>query len=421
MSYKDLSEAELLKQVTIDDIRKAQESIRGGVVRTPLIHAVRLSELLGFDLYLKLENQQFTGSFKDRGALYRMQNLTDEQKRKGVIAMSAGNHAQGVALHARNLGVPATIIMPEGAPFSKIERTRQLGAKVELFGDTLDDSRVRVDEIIAETGMTFVHPYDDPYVVAGQGTIGLEMLEDQPDLDAVVVPIGGGGILSGIATAIKAAKPDVKFYGVEASLYPSMSQVLDHQPATSGGSTMADGIAVKEPGFITRTLIREYVEKIFLVSEAEIETAILTLAEEQKIVSEGAAATGVSALLANAEQFRGQKVATVICGGNIDARLLSGLLMRGLMRSNRLVRIRTEMVDQPGLLALISSVIGKSRGNIIDVMHQRHYYDVPAKLVEIDFVIETRDLDHVHEIIARLSDEGIGARVLSLSSQDPNA
>ena len=404
--------------VTIDDIRQAADEIRGDVVRTPFVHAKRLSKMLGCELYLKLESQQFSGSFKDRGALYRIKNLTDAQKEKGVIAMSAGNHAQGVALHANRMGIPATIVMPETAPFSKIERTRALGAKVILSGETLDDSRKVVDEIVAKDGLTFVHPYDDEHVIAGQGTIGLEMLEDQPDLDAIIVPIGGGGILSGISLAATAINPDIKLYGVEANLFPSMSQAIKHQPATSGGSTMADGIAVKEPGVITREIIDQLVEEIFLVDESQIETAILTLVEEQKVVSEGAGATGVAAILNNPEKFKGKKIATVICGGNIDARMLSGLLMRGLMRDGRLVRIRTEMVDQPGLLAKISSEIGKARGNIIDVMHQRHFYDVPAKMVEIDFIIETRDSEHVDEIVECLSKMGISTRILSSRSTD---
>ncbi|WP_020593338.1 threonine ammonia-lyase [Kiloniella laminariae] len=404
--------------VTIDEIRKAAGEIHGEVVRTPFVHAKRLSDILGCELYLKLESQQYSGSFKDRGALYRIKNLTPEQRKKGVIAMSAGNHAQGVALHAKRLGIPATIVMPETAPFSKIERTRALGAKVILSGETLDDSRKVVDEIVARDGTIFIHPYDDEFVIAGQGTIGLEMLEDQPDLDAIVVPIGGGGILSGISIASQSLKPGIKLYGVEANLFPSMSQALKHQPATSGGSTMADGIAVKEPGKLTREIIDQRVEEIFLVDESQIETAILTLVEEQKVVSEGAGATGVAAIIANAEKFKGMKIATVICGGNIDARMLSGLLMRGLMRDNRLVRIRTEMVDQPGLLAKISRIIGQTRGNIIDVMHQRHYYDVPAKMVEIDFIVETRDQEHVDEIITKLGDESIKTRILSSRSTD---
>lgn len=401
--------------ISIDRINEARKAIAGSVERTPLVHAAFLSEALGCDLYLKLENLQYTGSFKDRGALYRLLNLTEEEKKRGVVAMSAGNHAQGVALHARSLGISATIVMPEGAPFSKIEATRNLGAEVELYGDTLDDSRLRVEEIITETNMVFIHPYDDPYVISGQGTIGLEILDDQPDIDTVVVPIGGGGILSGVATAVRATKSDVEFYGVEAGLYPSMSEALGMQGTPCGGSTVADGIAVKEPGKITRQIIREAVRDIFLVDESEIEKAILHLAEKQKVVAEGAGASGVAAIMANAEYFKGRKIATVICGGNIDARMLSGLLLRGMMRTGRVVRIRNEMVDRPGVMATISKIIASSHANIIDVIHQRHFYDIPAKFVEIDYIVETRDWEHAHDIVAKLREAGFNSCLRSMA------
>ena len=407
--------------VTLDEIREAAEQITGEVVRTPLVPAHRLSERLGCELFLKLENLQFTGSFKDRGALVKLKSLTPEQAKTGVIAMSAGNHAQGVAYHAQRLGIPSTIVMPEFAPFSKVERTRSFGARVVLTGDTLDASAVAAREIAGREDLTFVHPYDDPKIIAGQGTIGLEILEDLPDVERIVVPIGGGGIISGIATAAKALRPDIRVYGVEASLFPSMSQAVHHEPPTSGGTTLADGIAVKNPGEMTRAIIEELVEDIMLVDEATIESAVHVLVEQQKLVAEGAGAAGVAALLANPHRFKGRKVVAVICGGNIDVRLLSGVLTRGLVRDGRLVRLRIAIVDQPGVLAKICDFIGRTGGNIIEVYHQRLFHDVPAKLADIDAVVETKNEQHVNEIIEKLQEGGFPTRVLSTRSADPTS
>lgn len=407
--------------VTIDDIRAAAESIGGEVIRTPVIPSPRLSDLLGCEIHLKLENLQYTGSFKDRGALYKLKNLEPEQAKSGVIAMSAGNHAQGVAYHAQRLGIPATIVMPEFAPFSKVERTRSFGARVVLVGDTLDVSAKAAQEIAEKENLTFVHPYDDEFIIAGQGTIGLELMEDLADLDAIVVPIGGGGIISGIAIAAKHANPKIKIYGVEVELFPSMYQSIGGLKPTSGGTTLADGIAVKNPGKMTRAIIGEMVEEILLVNETDIEFAIATLVENQKIVAEGAGAAGVAALMAHGERFKGQKVATVICGGNIDVRLLSGVLNRQLVRDGRMVRLRIDIIDRPGVLAKLTEVIGRTSGNIIEVQHQRLFYDVPVKQAEIDIIVETRNASHVQEIVDALKAAGFSSRVLSNRALDANS
>ncbi len=404
--------------VTPDDIRTAAGEIAGEVVRTPLIRAGRLGELLGCELYLKLENLQFTGSFKDRGSLVKLKSLTPEQAKYGVIAMSAGNHAQGVAHHARRLGIPATIVMPEFAPFTKVERTKELGARVVLTGDTLDASAVAAREIGEKENRTFVHPYDDPLIVAGQGTIGFEMLEDQPELDTIVVPIGGGGIMSGIATAAKSINPDIRMIGAEAELFPSMYRAIQGLPAASGGNTLADGIAVKNPGKLTREIIERLVEDIVLVDEAQIESAVHNLVELQKIVAEGAGAAGIAAIMKAPERFAGRKVGAVICGGNIDVRLLSSVLARGLVRDGRMARLRIGIVDRPGVLAKLSKLIGDTGGNIIEVYHQRLFFDVPAKQADVDAVIETRNAAHVDEIVELLKANGFPTRILSARSDD---
>jgi threonine dehydratase len=405
--------------VSIDDIRGAAETIAGAVIRTPLVPAPRLSQQLGAEIFLKLENLQFTGSFKDRGALNKLKGLTPAQAEAGVIAVSAGNHAQGVAYHAQRLGIPATIVMPEFAPFSKVERTRGFGARVVLTGDTLDASAVAAREIAEKDGLTFVHPYDDEAIIAGQGTIGLEMLADEPGLETIVVPIGGGGIISGIATAAKALKPGIELVGVEAELFPSMYQAIHELQPTAGGTTLADGIAVKNPGALTRAIIEELVADIILVDEPAIENAVMLLCELQKLVAEGAGAAGLAALLTRHERFEGRKVGIVICGGNIDVRMLSAVLSRGMVRDGRLVRLRVGIVDKPGVLAKLAQFIGETAGNIIEVHHQRLFHNVPAKQAEIDVIVETRNADHVHEIIARLRAGGFPTRVLSARSDEP--
>lgn len=406
--------------IGLEEIRAAARQLEGQVVRTPLIHAPRLSSLLDCDVYLKLENQQFTGSFKDRGSYVKLLSLTDAQKRTGVIAMSAGNHAQGVAFHAANLDIPATIVMPETAPFSKVERTRSLGARVVQAGETIDESRQTAQELMDAEGLTFVHPFDDPAIIAGQGTIGLEMLEDQPDLDTIIVPIGGGGVMSGTALAAKALKPEIEMIGVEAALFPSMLQSIEGNAPTSGqgGVSLADGIAVKTPGKLTRPIIERLVSEIVLLDEGMIETAIGTLVEYQKIVAEGAGATPLGAALQRREHLAGRKVGLVICGGNIDTRVLASVLMRGLVRDGRLVRLRVDIADAPGVLASVAGVIGRNGANIVEVYHQRLFHDVPVRRAEIDCVVETRNAEHVREIIDALNQGGFRTRMLSTLSED---
>jgi len=409
-----------MNDFNLDSIRKAAEGIRDHVVRTPLVPAARLAETLGCELSLKLESLQFTGSFKDRGACWKLMNLDEESARRGVIAMSAGNHAQGVAYHARRLGIPATIVMPEFAPFAKVERTRSFGARVVLTGDTLDASAIAAQEIALKESLTFVHPYDDPFIMSGQGTIGLELLEDLADFDCLVVPIGGGGLISGIATAVKALRPQVEIIGVEAALYPSMQEALSAGGSGGSGTTLADGIAMKRPGKLTTPVVKELVSDILLADEGAIETAIHYLVEQQKIVPEGAGAAGVAAMLGHRERFAGRRVVAVIGGGNIDVRLLSGVLDRGLMRDGRVVRLRIEIIDRPRQLALIAQVIGETGGNIIEVYHQRLFADVPAKRADIDVVVETRDSEHVSDIMKGLQEAGFPCRVLSSRSIDTN-
>ena len=403
--------------VTIDDVRAAAAAIAGQVVRTPAVSARRLAEATGAaELVLKLENLQYTGSFKDRGALNKLLSLGPKQAAAGVIAMSAGNHAQGVAYHARRLGIPATIVMPQGTPFNKVERTRGYGARVLLEGDGIDAAAVFAGDLARREGLTFVHPYDDPLIVAGQGTIGLELLADWSELDSVVVPIGGGGLISGIAVAMKALRPGIEVIGVEAALYPSMHHAIRNLPPGPGGQTIAEGIAVKSPGVLTRAIVEDLVADILLVEEGPLERAVQMLVEVQKIVAEGAGAAGVAALLAHAPRFAGKRVGVVICGGNIDSRLLAQVLMRGLVRDGRVVTLRVEIADQPGTLGRLAQVIGESGGNIIEIYHQRLFYDLPVKRADVDAVIETRNAEHVREIVAALVAGGFPTRLLSSRS-----
>ncbi|WP_207478979.1 threonine ammonia-lyase [Arenibaculum pallidiluteum] len=395
--------------VTIETIRAAQETLRGELTVTPTIRADRLSAALGTSLHLKLENLQQTGSFKERGALVKLRSLTPAEASAGVIAMSAGNHAQGVACHAGRLGIPATIVMPARTPFTKVERTESYGARVVLHGESLSEAEAHAHELAARHGLTFVHPYDDPLVVAGQGTCGLELMEAVPGLEILVVPCGGGGLLAGIALAAKALNPGIVVYGVESALYPSMRQVLAGEPVACRGATLAEGIAVKAPGMLTREIIRETVAEILLVDEAAIERSVFALMTEQKLVAEGAGAAGVAAIMADPARFSGRRVGTVLCGGNIDARLLASVLMRGLVREQRMVRLRIEIDDAPGTLGTVARLIGEAGGNIVEVYHRRLFYDVPVKMAEIDVVLETRGPLHVEQIRARLQEVGFTA------------
>jgi len=405
--------------VSIAEIKDAAGAIAGQVKRTPSVDAPRLAELVGAErMVLKLESQQFTGSFKDRGALVKLLSLTPEERKSGVVAMSAGNHAQGVAYHAARLGIPSTIVMPVGTPFTKIERTRHLNARVVVEGDGFDTAGAFARDLAAREGLVFVHPYDDERIIAGQGTVGLEMLADDPDLDCLVVPIGGGGLIAGIATAAKALKPAIEILGVEAKLYPSMYNAMRGLEPASGGSTIAEGIAVKRPGALTKPIVEALVSDILLVGEDTLERAVMQLIEVQKLVAEGAGAAGLAAMLAYGERFAGKRVGTVICGGNIDSRMLAHILMRGLVRDGRMVRLRIEITDQPGALARLAGVIGKAGGNIIEIYHQRMFHDVPVKKADIDAVVETRNAEHVREIVQGLNAIGFPTRLLGTSSVD---
>ena len=388
--------------VTADQIRDTAVRLDGQIIRTPMLEAPMLSRNLGCDLFLKLECLQHTSSFKARGALNAMLGLNDKQRQLGVIAMSAGNHAQAVAYHAEHMGIPATIVMPAQTPFAKVARTRAFGAKVVLEGRNLNECEGTVNALIQEHGLTLIHPYDNELVMMGQGTAGLEMLIDQPDLDVLVVPIGGGGLMGGIATIARDMRPNIKIYGVQTELYPSMKLAVEGKEITCGGETLAEGIAVKKPGGVTLPVVDALVDEILLVDERELEWAVGALIEQQRVVSEGAGAAGIAAIHANPALFAGKKVGVVICGGNIDPRLLASILNRNMAVDGRIARLRIDISDEPGMLAAISTTIGKCGGNIVEIYHQRLFYDVPAKLAKIDAVIETRGSDHVDEIIAAL-------------------
>ncbi len=398
--------------VTVDDIRAAAKTVEGEVVRTPALPARRLNEATGAEVFLKLENLQYTGSFKDRGAFNKLSRLGPAERRAGVVAASAGNHAQGVAYHAGRLGIPATIVMPKNTPFTKAEATRRFGARIVLAGEDLAEAQDAAMRIVDEEGRVFVHPYDDPAIIAGQGTVALEFLADVPDLDVLVVAIGGGGLISGCAIAAKAINPEIEIIGVEAQLYPSMYQVLHDRPPTSGGQTIAEGIAVKRPGHLTRPIVEALVSEILLLDEAALERGVQTMLESENIVVEGAGGASLAAMQSYPEHFRRRRVGLVVSGGNIDSRLLASVLMRGLVREGRLARFRVEITDAPGVLAEVARLIGETGGNIVEVYHQRLFYDVPVKLAELDIVVETRNRDHVQEIVGALAAAGYRARVL---------
>jgi threonine dehydratase len=400
--------------VTIANVRHAATAITGAIAHTPVIAAPALSELAGTEIHLKLETLHRTGSFKERGALNKLLRLDPNERRAGVVAMSAGNHAQGVAYHAQRLGIPATIVMPEGTPFIKIDRTEAFGARVVLKGDSLSAARQAADALAREQGLVLVHPYDDPAVIAGQGTIALELLADRPELDTIVVPVGGGGLISGIAVAAKGLNPQIEIVGVQSTLYPSMYRLMrgEDPGPPAAAATLAEGIAVKEPGRLTRRIVKALVSEILLVDDVSVERAIETSLEQQKLVIEGAGAAGLAAVLATPGRFRGRRVGIVICGGNIDARLLASILMRGLVREGRLVRLRSELPDMPGALSRLSGVIGKHAGNIVEVHHQRLFHDTSVKRAELDVVVETQNRRHVEVLIAALVAAGFPTQLL---------
>jgi threonine dehydratase len=398
--------------VGFEDIEAAARTLAGQVVRTPCLRSERLSELLGCDITLKFETFQHSSSFKDRGAYVKLASLSEEERARGVIAMSAGNHAQGVAYHATRLGIPATIVMPKLTPFVKVEKTTQFGARVLLEGDSVDEAADYAHRVAAERNLTFIHPYDDPLIIAGQGTIGLEMLTDAPDLDVLLVPIGGGGLIAGVAIAAEALKPEVEIVGVQAAACPSMYRKRAGLPEAPLRPTIAEGIAVKNPGELTLPIVRQLVGDILLVEEDAIEDAILTLLEVEKTVVEGAGATGLAALTAYRERFVGRRVGLVLCGGNIDLRLLSVVILRGLVHSKRVISIRVGMPDAPGNLARAAALIGEAGGNILEVAHQRAFSPLSAKSSEVNFIVETQNAAHATEVVTALRAAGFEVRIL---------
>jgi len=396
--------------ITAADVARAADTISGHVLLTPQLPAPRLSALTGADIVVKHENMQPTGSFKERGAVVKLMSLTEKERRRGVIAMSAGNHAQSVAYHASRFGIPATIVMPEGTPLVKVENTRGYGARVVLHGETLFESAQKAREMAAGESLAFVHPYDDQAVMAGQGTVALEMLDAAPDLDVIVVPIGGGGLISGIAVAAKARKPGIAVVGVEAMLYPAFHNAISGGMLPIGGATLAEGIAVKTVGTLTLPIVRDLVSGIVLVKEELIERAVNAYATLQRTMAEGAGAAGLAAMLAEPERFRGKRVGLVLCGGNIDARLLASIMVRELEREDRIVSFRITAGDRPGLLGRIASRLGELGANILEVSHGRLFLDVPAKGVSVDLTVETRDGAHTGAILEALAADGLDPR-----------
>jgi threonine dehydratase len=400
--------------VTIDTIRAAAKAIEGRVIRTPFLMSKTLSDITGAEVWVKFENFQFTAAFKERGALNKLLTLTEAERRNGVIAMSAGNHAQGVAYHAARLGIPATIVMPLGTPFTKVEHTRKHGARVVLHGDNLSDATTYAYQLKDREGLTFVHPYDDADVISGQGTISLEMLEDAPQIEMLVIPVGGGGLIGGMAVAARALKNDIEIIGVQTRMFPSMhAELAGKEPsALCGGQTIAEGIAVRQSGRLGIAIAKDLVKEVLLVDEDDLEQAITLFCNVEKTVAEGAGAAGLAALLAHPQRFSGKKVGLVLCGGNIDSRLLASVLTRALVREKRIVSLRIIGDDRPGLLGVVAKVIGDLGGNILEVAHNRLALDVPAKGAEFDILVETRDSRHTQEIVDALVAAGYPPRTI---------
>ncbi|MFV0297102.1 MAG: threonine ammonia-lyase [Hyphomicrobiaceae bacterium] len=392
--------------LTFADVERASRTIAGSVLETDFDRSGTLSEISGARLWLKFENLQFTASFKERGALNRLAALDEGERKRGVIAMSAGNHAQGVAYHARKMGIPATIVMPRPTPMVKVESTRAHGAEVLLKGNTLEEAAEFAHECARERGLCFIHPYDDPLVMAGQGTVAMEMLRQVPEIDTLVVPIGGGGLISGVAVAARALKPDIRIIGVEARLYPSMYNAVKGQDLPARGDTLAEGIAVKSPGRLTAAVVRALVDDILLVNEEQLEHAVSLLISIEKTVAEGAGAAGLAAVMARPDLFKDRNVGLVISGGNIDTRLLASVLTRELAREGRLSQLTIDLVDQPGQLAAVAIILGEAGANIVEVSHQRTFSDLPAKGTLLEVVIETRDRVHLSETVEKLRHGG---------------
>jgi threonine dehydratase len=395
--------------IGLADIREAALRLQGQVLDTPCVESRTLSQITGCQVFLKFENLQFTASFKERGACNKLAQLSADERRRGVIAMSAGNHAQGVAYHAQRLGLRAVIVMPRFTPGVKVERTRSFGAEVVLHGDTLDESRNHALELAGREQLVFVHPYDDEAIVAGQGTVGLEMLAAQPDLELLVVAVGGGGLIAGVATAAKALKPGIEVVGVQTLRFPNMYNAVKHAALPQGGSTIAEGIAVGTPGRITQALIERYVDDLLLVDEGDIEQSIVMLLEIEKTLVEGAGAAALAALLKYPERFRGRKVGLVLGGGNIDPMLLAAIIQRGMVRAGRLARLRVSARDVPGSLARITAIISEAGANIDEVHHQRAFTMLAAQNVEIELVVQTRGRDHIVAVLDALHAGGFQA------------
>lgn len=395
-----------LDALTIDDVRAAARIIDGSVVRTPTLRSQTLSDMTGADIWLKFENHQFTAAYKERGALNALMRMDPDRRARGVIAASAGNHAQGLAYHGARLGVPVTIVMPTTTPTVKVYQTQSHGAEIVLFGEKFDDADAHARELERERGLTYVPPFDDPVIAAGQGTVALEMLEDVPDLDTLVIPIGGGGLFSGMATAARALNPTIKLFGVQAELYPSMYAAVNQVDMVSGGDTLAEGIAVKQPGRFTAKVVAHFVDEILLVAERHLERAVSLLLQIEKTVVEGAGAAGLAAVLAHGERFAGRKVGLVLCGGNIDTRLLANVLLRDLARSGRLARLRIRLQDRPGALFHVMRVFADQGVNIVEIYHQRIFTTLPAKGLITDIECESRDRAHLDALITALRKEG---------------
>jgi threonine dehydratase len=392
--------------VTFADIEVARRVIKGTVLRTPMLTAPRLSALTGADVYVKYENLQVTNSFKDRGALVRLASLSEDERERGVIAMSAGNHAQAVAYHGARLGIPVTIVMPVTTPYVKVAATRSHGATVVLDGETVAEAQVRCEAIRQQRNLTLVHPYDDPRIIAGQGTIALEMLEDVPDLDIIIIPVGGGGLIAGNAIAARAINSKIEIVGAESALYPSMWNALSGETKQIGGPTLAEGIAVRHVGTLTLPVVRELVSEIVLVDEVTLERAVNAYLTLQKVMAEGAGAAGLAAMLSKPDRFRGKKVGLILCGGNIDPRILASIMVRELERESRIVSFRLTIPDRPGVLGPIATRLGVLGANILEVDHRRLFLDVPAKGAKLDVTIETRDAAHAEEIFKALTADG---------------
>jgi threonine dehydratase len=403
-----------LQPPTIDDIRAAAKRVDGAVIRTPMLVSRTLSEIIGAEIWLKFENLQFTAAYKERGALNKLLQLSPEDRARGVIAASAGNHAQAVAYHGKRLGIPVTIVMPTATPTIKVTQTEGHGAKVVLYGAVVDDAFAKARELELEQGLVFVHAFDDPQIIAGAGTVGIEMLEDAPDLDAIVVPIGGGGLMSGVSIAARALKPDIELIGVEAELYPSMKCEVQGARLPLGGDTLAEGIAVKEPGRLTSHILRELADDIVLVPERDLERAVAMLVGIEKTVVEGAGAAGLAAILSDTQRYKGKKVATILCGGNIDTHLLANVLVRDLVRQGRIARLRVAAEDRPGALAAITAKFHEAGVNIIEINHSRIFTRLPAKDTVIEVECEARDAQAIDDVVARLEAAGFHVERASL-------